>query len=145
MLVQRQTLHSAKAHTCLCKGTHVSARPDITLCKGTHVSAKPDITFCKGTHDSAKPDITFCKGTHVSAKPDITFCKGTSVVHLTLDGVNGKWRWRRNYVKLTVKIVLWSLLTVPFLNDAVCAQHWKAHTCVCTVATRVQNKKEGGH
>jgi hypothetical protein len=23
-------------------------------------------------------------------------CAHTSVVHLTLDGVNGKWRWRRN-------------------------------------------------
>ena len=56
-----------------------------------------------------------------------------SVVHLTLDGVNGKERRRRNL--LTVKIVDYAvnrqilvtvtpLFTVPFLNDAVCAQHW---------------------
>jgi len=74
-----------------------------------------------------------------------------SVVHLTLDGVNGKWRWRRNSCQIDGEIsklrrqssefsdgkrrYLWSLFTVPFLNDAVCAQHCMLYTVIFLCST----------
>ena len=40
---------------------------------------------------------------HCSLNALTSWCANTSVVHLTLDGVNGKWRWRRNLCQIDGK------------------------------------------
>jgi len=80
-------------------------------------------------------------------KVQMFLCAGSatsSVVHLTHDGVNGKWRWRRNLRQIDGEIVNYavnrqSLVTVTPLFTIViygAIFGWRRRMCVCSLQAK---------